>query len=213
MTNPSFADDRSTDEPEVGTLDITPAIAAELLLKRRRVRRSLIEWCRHCGYEPAPHHRLLIDRLERVARGEIKRLAGLNAPGFGKIDLRIDPVPTLSDGECSEPRNPCSVTHDRVGREMGPQNSQPDRGAQCHAWGAAVGRQPCRRPLGTRQRRGVLRRGGRHPPCWVLRPPRPDCWFHPPPRGPRVPQMWRQKLGPGKKGPPPPPGTRRGWGA
>src|SRR5262245_16908572 len=84
MTNPSFADDRSTDEPEVGTLDITPAIAAELLLKRRRVRRSLIEWCRHCGYEPAPHHRLLIDRLERVARGEIKRLAVFMPPGSAK---------------------------------------------------------------------------------------------------------------------------------
>src|SRR5215510_80169 len=84
MTNPSFADDRSTDEPEVGTLDITPAIAAELLLKRRRVRRSLIEWCRHCGYEPAPHHRLLIDRLERVARGEVKRLAVFMPPGSAK---------------------------------------------------------------------------------------------------------------------------------
>src|SRR5258708_23956286 len=51
---------------------------------RRRVRRSLLEWCRHCGYEPASHHRLLIDRLERVARGEIKRLAVFMPPGSAK---------------------------------------------------------------------------------------------------------------------------------
>jgi hypothetical protein len=66
------------------TADITPAIAAELLLKRRGIRRSLTEWCRHCGYEPAPHHRLLIDRLERVARGEIRRLAVFMPPGSAK---------------------------------------------------------------------------------------------------------------------------------
>jgi predicted phage terminase large subunit-like protein len=62
----------------------TPAMAAELLLKRRRIRRSLTDWCRHCGYEPAPHHMLLIDRLERVARGEIKRLAVFMPPGSAK---------------------------------------------------------------------------------------------------------------------------------
>ena len=44
----------------------------ELLEQRRSlaVRRSLIEWCRHCGFEPAAHHRLLIAELEKVARGE-----------------------------------------------------------------------------------------------------------------------------------------------
>src|SRR5260370_11501710 len=84
MTNPSSVNDRSTTKPEFGGLDISPAMAAELLLKRRRVRRSLLEWCRHCGYEPASHHRLLIDRLERVARGEIKRLAVFMPPGSAK---------------------------------------------------------------------------------------------------------------------------------
>ena len=43
-----------------------------------------MEWCRHCGYEPAPHHRLLLNRLERVARGEIKRLAVFMPPGSAK---------------------------------------------------------------------------------------------------------------------------------
>src|ERR1700751_1844498 len=84
MTNLSFAHDRSATEPEFGASEISPAMAAELLLKRRRVRRSLTEWCRHCGYEPAPHHRLLIDRLERIGRGEIKRLAVFMPPGSAK---------------------------------------------------------------------------------------------------------------------------------
>src|SRR6266404_3382869 len=84
MTNPSFADDQSTATPEFGTWNVTPALVAEILLKRRRIRRSLIEWCRHCGYEPAPHHKLLIDRLERVVRGETKRLAVFMPPGSAK---------------------------------------------------------------------------------------------------------------------------------
>src|SRR3954469_18459175 len=63
---------------------ILPATAAEVLLARRRMRRSLSAWCQHCGYEPAPHHKLLIDRLEAVARGEVKRLAVFMPPGSAK---------------------------------------------------------------------------------------------------------------------------------
>src|SRR5258707_1733504 len=84
MTNSSFTHRPSTTDPRFCDPEISPAIAAETLLKRRRIRRSLIEWCRYCGYEPAPHHRLLIDRLERVARGEIKRLAVFMPPGSAK---------------------------------------------------------------------------------------------------------------------------------
>src|SRR3977135_1606829 len=93
MTNSSFAHDRSTTELEFGALDISPALVAEMLLKRRRVRRSLIEWCRNCGYEPAPHHRLLIDRLEGVARGDIKRLAVFIPPGSDTSTYRSLCVP------------------------------------------------------------------------------------------------------------------------
>src|SRR5258708_32237391 len=58
--------------------------AAQVLLNRRRVRSNLTEWCRHCGFEPAQHHRLLIDRLEAVERGDIKRLAVFMPPGSAK---------------------------------------------------------------------------------------------------------------------------------
>jgi predicted phage terminase large subunit-like protein len=71
-------------EAELGASGISPAQLARILLKRRRVRRRFLEWCRHCGFEPATHHRLLIDRLEQVARGEIKRLAVFMPPGSGK---------------------------------------------------------------------------------------------------------------------------------
>ena len=49
-------------------------MAAATLLERRTIRRSLIELARYCGFEPARHHRLLIEKLEAVGRGEIDRL-------------------------------------------------------------------------------------------------------------------------------------------
>lgn len=59
---------------------------AQLLAERRAlaVRQSLTEWCRFCGFEPAAHHRLLIQELELVARGETPRLAVFMPPGSAK---------------------------------------------------------------------------------------------------------------------------------
>lgn len=58
--------------------------AAQELLTRRSVRKSLTEWCRLCGFEPAEHHKLLIRELEAVARGETRRLAFFLPPGSAK---------------------------------------------------------------------------------------------------------------------------------
>ena len=57
---------------------------AKELQRRRQIRRSFAEWCRFCGFEPARHHRLLIDKLEAVAAGRIQRLAIFMPPGSGK---------------------------------------------------------------------------------------------------------------------------------
>ena len=38
--------------------------AAEAILYRRRVRGSLAAWARHKGFQPAPHHLLIIDEIE-----------------------------------------------------------------------------------------------------------------------------------------------------
>ena len=41
-----------------------PASAAAELIKRRSVRNSLTEWARYKGFEPAPHHQLIIREIE-----------------------------------------------------------------------------------------------------------------------------------------------------
>ena len=51
--------------PQVGCLQflqISPPTASQVLLRRRTIRGSLTEWCRHCGYEPALYHGLGIRR-------------------------------------------------------------------------------------------------------------------------------------------------------
>jgi predicted phage terminase large subunit-like protein len=58
--------------------------AASELLWRKQVRASLKVWCEANGYQPAKHHRLLIEKLEAVARGEIERLAVFMPPGSAK---------------------------------------------------------------------------------------------------------------------------------
>lgn len=52
--------------------------------QKRAARRSLTEWCRLCGFEPAAHHQLIIDGLESVAAGETPRLALFLPPGSAK---------------------------------------------------------------------------------------------------------------------------------
>lgn len=55
---------------------------------RQRLRASLLTWATEVldplGQKPARHHRLLIDALERVARGENDRLMVLMPPGSAK---------------------------------------------------------------------------------------------------------------------------------
>jgi predicted phage terminase large subunit-like protein len=52
--------------------------------QRRNARRDFAEWCRLTGHEPAKHHLYLIDKLQKVVRGEIKRLAIFLPPGSAK---------------------------------------------------------------------------------------------------------------------------------
>lgn len=65
-------------------LQISRSEAAKELLNRRSIRRSLTDWCKFCGYEPAKHHKLVIEKLEAVARGDIPRLAIFMPPGSAK---------------------------------------------------------------------------------------------------------------------------------
>jgi predicted phage terminase large subunit-like protein len=63
---------------------ITRQTAATELIRRQRIKRSLTEFARLAGFEPAEHHQLLIDKLEAVNAGEITRLAVFMPPGSAK---------------------------------------------------------------------------------------------------------------------------------
>ncbi len=65
-------------------MKLTPRSAAEVLLKRRQLRQSMPAWARLCGFEPAAHHLLLIEKLAAVSRGDITRLIITMPPGSAK---------------------------------------------------------------------------------------------------------------------------------
>ena len=65
--------------------DRTDSIAAaEELLKRRSTRRSLAEWARHKGFEPAKHHQLIISEIEAFLAGDDDVLLLFAPPGSAK---------------------------------------------------------------------------------------------------------------------------------
>jgi predicted phage terminase large subunit-like protein len=61
-------------------------VAAQELLDRRQARTSLAKFIDYLGISPAPsaHHRLLIDKLEAITRGDIERLMVWMPPGSAK---------------------------------------------------------------------------------------------------------------------------------
>ena len=68
---------------------LDPAMKREVVdlledLQSFEIRRHLIDWSRLAGFEPAAHHRLLIEKLEAVASGAISRLAVFMPPGSAK---------------------------------------------------------------------------------------------------------------------------------
>lgn len=65
---------------------LTKKEAAIELLARRKARASLAGWIdyRDAGYVPAKHHLLLIDKLEALERGDIKKLMVCMPPGSAK---------------------------------------------------------------------------------------------------------------------------------
>ena len=58
-------------------------------MKRRQSRKSLLPFTEYTNtlYQAAPHHRLIVDALEAVERGEIKRLMVCMPPRHGKSEL------------------------------------------------------------------------------------------------------------------------------
>ena len=61
---------------------LLPRLEAEM--QRRTARASLTEFARRQGFDPAPHHRLLITELEALARGDNDTLVVMMPPGSAK---------------------------------------------------------------------------------------------------------------------------------
>lgn len=74
--------------PQTPISSLSPQQAAALVLHRRKARADLRYWCETAlaplNQSPARHHRLLIEKLEAVSRGEIDRLMVLMPPGSAK---------------------------------------------------------------------------------------------------------------------------------
>ena len=69
-------------------MNLTPDIAAQQLLHRRQARVNFTAWARICGFEPAPHHLLIIDELQKAVdnykQGIATNLMLLCPPGSAK---------------------------------------------------------------------------------------------------------------------------------
>ena len=66
-------------------LDRTNSVAAaEEFLERRSTRRSSAEWAEHRGFEPAAHHRLIINEIESFLESDDEVLLLFAPPGSAK---------------------------------------------------------------------------------------------------------------------------------
>jgi predicted phage terminase large subunit-like protein len=62
----------------------SPVPAAKELLKRRSIRRNLMEWGRYKGFEPAPHHRLICQEIAAFLDSDDEVLLLFAPPGSAK---------------------------------------------------------------------------------------------------------------------------------
>jgi predicted phage terminase large subunit-like protein len=71
------------------TSSVSRQAAAAELLQRRAARDGLLAFAgfTNMAYKAAPHHKLIADKLEAVARGDIKRLMICMPPRHGKSEL------------------------------------------------------------------------------------------------------------------------------
>jgi predicted phage terminase large subunit-like protein len=74
---------------------VSPQQAASELLRRRGIRRSLTEWARYKGFEPAPHHAYIIREIEAFLDGEDEVLLIFAPPGSAKSTYVSRLVPPL----------------------------------------------------------------------------------------------------------------------
>lgn len=74
---------------------VSPQQAASELLRRRAIRRSLTEWARYKGFEPAPHHAYIIAQIEAFLDSDDEVLLIFAPPGSAKSTYVSRLVPPL----------------------------------------------------------------------------------------------------------------------
>ena len=86
------------------TLQLSQQAAAVELLARRKARLGLMEFTKYTNpsYEDAPHHKIIVDKLEAVERGDIKRLMITMPPRHGKSELASRRFPAWYLGRNSD---------------------------------------------------------------------------------------------------------------
>ena len=83
---------------------ISPQQAAQELIRRRTVRRNPTEWCKLIGYEPAPHHKLIIKEFSDLLRAtDYDTLLIFAPPGSAKSSYVSVALPSWY--LASHPRN------------------------------------------------------------------------------------------------------------
>src|SRR5262245_34537770 len=65
-------------------MELSSQLAAQELIKRRKVRWSLAEWARYKGFEPAKHHFLIINEIEAFLSSDDEVLLLFAPPGSAK---------------------------------------------------------------------------------------------------------------------------------
>lgn len=77
--------------------DLPPEVQEQLraqVAQSQRIRESCREWAVALGYRPATHHELILDRLQQVAEGRVRKLMIFMPPGSAKALALDTPIPT-----------------------------------------------------------------------------------------------------------------------
>ncbi len=73
---------------------LSPQVAAQELLNRRAIRKSLIEWARYKGFEPARHHVYIIEQITEFLASDDEVLLLFAPPGSAKSTYISRLLPT-----------------------------------------------------------------------------------------------------------------------
>src|SRR5262245_61239493 len=137
-----------------------PASAAAELLKRRSIRSSLIEWARHKGFEPAPHHQLFIREIEAFVKSEDEVLLLFAPPGSAKSTYVSVLLPSWYLA-ANPTHSILAATHNVEFAERWGRRVRNDCLRCTCAWDISVGGQQGSRSMVTYKRWRVLRRWSR----------------------------------------------------